>query len=47
MFFDQNQLWRVNRINPDQSFTSNENVYYQRRGDLDTQGWTLTLQFEF
>ena len=48
MFFDQNQLWRVNRIG-DNSMgqIAGENAYYQRRGDLDTQGWTLTLQFEF
>ncbi len=46
MFFDQNQLWRVNRIDP---FTTGlgENVYYQRRGDLDTQGLTVTIQFDF
>ncbi len=24
-----------------------ENVYYQRRGTLDTQGWTLKVQFQF
>ncbi len=47
MFFDQNQLWRVNRINPFPANAPSENAYYQRRGDLDTQGWTLTVQFEF
>nr|NGX46196.1 hypothetical protein [Chlamydiota bacterium] len=51
MFFDQNQLWRVNRINPAKNtvspFEPLENAFYQRRGDLDTQGWTLTMQFEF
>ena len=46
LFFDQNQLWRVNRINPARSVTLHENAYYQRRGDLDTQGCTLTMQFE-
>ncbi|NGX45597.1 MAG: hypothetical protein K940chlam2_00753 [Chlamydiae bacterium] len=46
MFFDQNQMWRVNRINED-LVAEGENVYYQRRGDLDTQGWTVTIQFEF
>lgn len=46
LFFDQNQFWRVNRINFTQGGLG-ENAYYQRRGDLDTQGWTLTMQFEF
>ncbi len=43
MFFDQNQMWRVNGITnfPFQS------AYYQRRGDLDTQGLTVTIQFDF
>ena len=47
LFFDQNQLFRVNRISSDIAILPNENAYYQRRGDLDTQGWTLTMQFEF
>jgi hypothetical protein len=50
MFFDQNQLWRVTNISNgvDSNLTRiMENLYYQRRGDLDTQGWTLTVQFEF
>jgi hypothetical protein len=49
MFFEQNQMWRVNRLNPspDNLGITGENAYYQRRGDLDTQGWTLTVQFEF
>ncbi|NGX45598.1 MAG: hypothetical protein K940chlam2_00754 [Chlamydiae bacterium] len=49
MFFDQNQLWRVNSMDGIDSNGSPtiENVYYQRRGDLDTQGWTVTVQFEF
>jgi hypothetical protein len=47
MFFDQNQFWRVNRINANPQLQLGENVYYQRRGDLDTQGITLTLQLEF
>lgn len=55
MFFDQNQMWRVVRIGDSavSSVTtsppnnSGENVYHQRRGDLDTQGWTLTLKFGF
>lgn len=40
MFFDQNQLWRVNRF-------QTENIYYQRRGDLDTQGWTVRASVSF
>ena len=54
LFFDQNQLWRVNRLGDFASTTTpslpnnqGENVYYQRRGDLDTQGWTLTVKFAF
>lgn len=52
MFFNQNQLWRVNRIlGADQStdFPNNkgENAFIQSRGDLSTQGWTLQAKFEF
>lgn len=55
LFFDQNQLWRVVRLGDvpgnspsgEQSNTTGENSFHQRRGDLDTQGWTLTLRFEF
>ncbi|NGX36931.1 MAG: hypothetical protein K1000chlam2_00077 [Chlamydiae bacterium] len=54
LFFDQNQLWRVNRIGDEASTTTptlpnnqGENVYFQRRGDLDTQGWTFTVKFSF
>jgi len=51
LFFHQNQLWRVNRIGDDilTKFPndSGENVFFQRRGTLDTQGWTLKVQFEF
>ncbi len=51
LFFDQNQLWRVNRVGAVPVAVSpnltGENVYSQRRGDLDTQGWTLTFKFEF
>lgn len=42
LFLDQNQMWRVPRIP-----TGDENVFQQRRGDLDTQGWTLTFVFDF
>ena len=47
LFFDQNQLFRVNRVSRIIFAPPQENAYYQRRGDLDTQGWTLTMQFEF
>ncbi|NGX39185.1 MAG: hypothetical protein KR126chlam1_00507 [Chlamydiae bacterium] len=51
LFFNQNQMWRVVRIgdenNKGNPNTTGENVFHQRRGDLDTQGWTLTLRFEF
>lgn len=51
LFFDQNQLWRVVRIGDSTSTVlpnnTGENVFSQRRGDLDTQGFTLTLKFEF
>ncbi|NGX60520.1 MAG: hypothetical protein KR126chlam3_01696 [Chlamydiae bacterium] len=52
LFFHQNQLWRINRIGDTTSaeFFPNpngENVFFQRRGTLDTQGWTLKVQFAF
>ncbi|NGX39183.1 MAG: hypothetical protein KR126chlam1_00505 [Chlamydiae bacterium] len=56
VFFDQNQMWRVVRIGDTSACetgetpktnSTGENVFQQRRGDLDTQGWTLTLKFEF
>ena len=50
LFFHQNQLWRVNRIGDLLDAFPNlegENVFSQRRGNLDTQGWTLRVQFEF
>jgi hypothetical protein len=48
MFFDQNQMWRVNNLTDDPNqLIIGENAHYQRRGDLDTQGWTLNIQFEF
>ncbi|MCI0382173.1 MAG: Lpg1974 family pore-forming outer membrane protein [Chlamydiae bacterium] len=53
LFFNQNQLWRVVRIG-DASTTAGavtdqfgENVFHQRRGDLSTQGWTLTATYVF
>jgi hypothetical protein len=54
LFFDQNQLWRVVRIGDifdggggAAVNLTGENVYHERRGDLDTQGWTLTVKFDF
>lgn len=52
LFFHQNQMWRVVRADNQPSndtFPNNggENVFYQRRGTLGTQGWTLSFQFEF
>lgn len=50
LFFNQNQLWRVNRIGDisvGQPNPSGENVFQQRGGSLSTQGWTLSLLFEF
>ncbi|NGX39180.1 MAG: hypothetical protein KR126chlam1_00502 [Chlamydiae bacterium] len=51
LFFDQNQMWRVVRVgaNSGGSIPNNagQNVFHERRGDLDTQGVTLTLKFEF
>jgi len=59
MFFNQNQLWRVARsevdfvpagmgfLDLDNPNNTGENIFYQRRGDLDTQGWTLRIKFEF
>ncbi len=47
LFFHQNQLWRVIRIGDEANGNRGENVYQQRRGNLDTEGWTLTLRFTF
>lgn len=53
LFLDQNQMWRVTKILGSSGATPNfdnglpQNVYGQSRGDLDTQGWTLTLVFDF
>nr|NGX26567.1 hypothetical protein [Chlamydiota bacterium] len=46
-FFHQNQLWRVVRIGDTANAPSGQNVFHQRRGTLDTQGWTLALKFMF
>lgn len=45
LFMDQNQLWRVVKVG--NTTNGYENVYHQRRGDLDTQGWTLSFKFDF
>ena len=46
LFLDQNQLWRVT---PQQGSGTGDdnNIYDQCRGDLSTQGWTLTVVFDF
>lgn len=55
LFFHQNQMWRVSRIGdtliagagvtlPN---NTGENVFQQRRGNLDTSGWTFTFKFDF
>lgn len=46
-FFNQNQLWRVNNIGDTATGLHGENVFAQTRGDLSTQGVTLTLNFTF
>ncbi len=52
LFFNQNQLWRVNRIGVGQAQQTpfdndGENAFFQRRGNLATQGLTLTFAFTF
>ena len=52
IFFHQNQMWRVNRIDDALQTAglpndSGENVFFQRRGTLEAQGVTLRVQFEF
>ncbi len=51
LFFHQNQLWRVMRYGGTNNVgplnNSGENDFSQRRGNLDTQGWTLRLDFQF
>ena len=51
VFFHQNQLWRVQRLGGTNgsSLVNNtgENALSQSRGSLDTQGWTLRLNFQF
>lgn len=48
IFLDQNQMWRVVRIGSVGDMpNSGENVFHQRRGDLDTAGVSLTLKFSW
>lgn len=51
LFFNQNQMWKVNRLVDTDSavFPTNlgENSFVRSRGDLDTQGVTLSFRFEF
>lgn len=51
LFFNQNQMWRIVRIGDvattDSVNLTGENTYSQRRGTLDTQGFTLTIAFMF
>jgi len=48
LFLDQNQMWRVNKVlSAEDSTELLGNTFSQRRGDLDTQGWTLKFVFDF
>jgi len=47
LFLDQNQMWRVPREGDTFNSFVNLNNFVQRRGDLDTQGWTLAVIFDF
>lgn len=51
VFFNQNQMWRVVRVGDNitsvPTSTVGENVYHQRRGDLTTQGVTLSATITF
>jgi len=46
LFFDQNQLWRIAIVQGNETEEFN-NIYQQGRGDLSTQGWTLSAGFDF
>ncbi|NGX27180.1 MAG: hypothetical protein K940chlam6_01113 [Chlamydiae bacterium] len=46
LFLNQNQMWRI-MIHQGDPTASKNNIYNQRRGDLSTQGWTLTVAFDF
>lgn len=51
LFFNQNNLWRVNRMDgvagSSSPNSSGENIFIQRKGDLSTQGWTVSAIFDF
>jgi hypothetical protein len=57
VFFDQNQMWRVQRVGatpgtlaatvPVALNLTGNNVFEQRRGTLDTQGWTLQFRLDY
>lgn len=48
LFLDQNQMWRVTKVGYlDDPSADYSNSFSQRRGDLDTQGWTLAVIFDF
>lgn len=52
LFFNQNQLWKVSRIDTATGTGSlpnnnGENLFSKTRGDLSTQGWTLTAHIDF
>ncbi|NGX59911.1 MAG: hypothetical protein KR126chlam3_01071 [Chlamydiae bacterium] len=47
LFFDQNQLWKVRKLEYPGDPSTEDNTYQNSRGSLDTQGWTLTFVFDF
>lgn len=52
LFFDQNQLWRINRMGDNtatvpNNFINQTNAIIKQKGDLGAQGWTFTLLFQF
>ncbi len=50
-FFNQNQLWKIKRVSGSNGSglfnNSGENNFQQRRGTLNTSGWTLTGKLSF
>jgi hypothetical protein len=46
-FFNQNQFWRINRVMDSTTAAHGENVFAPSRGDLSTQGVTLTVRLTF
>ena len=49
LFLNQNQMWRVYKVLGVNASNSPlpQNTLSQRRGDLDTQGWTLAVKLDF